>query len=510
MDDPNRSSLELLLSISRELSSTLNLNEVLEKIARLSAESLGAERCALVALDADGKPSAAEFVSHGETLAFSEPGIVSTLEHGLAGWVLRTGRAALVTNTGTDERWLVRPDDLSENTGEKSALCVPLSAREQVVGVMTIVHPVPGFFNEEHLALLQAIGTQAGMFLHNAMLFGSLEQVTYRYRELFNDNLLPLLITDREGIIVESNRQAERLLELESPGPGKNLFSVLAPGVELPEGNGLPRIFETSISRSQASIPIEANVHGVNIDGKALLQWTLIDLTDRKALDGLRDDLMAMVYHDLRTPLANIISSLDLVEAYMTPDAEPVLTTAYGIASRSARRLQRTLLSLLDAYRMEAGEMALQMGDVNMAELIADAMEIAAPLIENRRQTLHQRIDSLPPQIKGDPDILQRVLTNLLENASKYTPSEGEVWIGANCTENWVKLWVQDSGPGIPTEARESIFAKFTQLQPERSPKGYGIGLTFCRLAVQAHGGRIWVESPGGQGSRFVFTLPYK
>lgn len=102
------------------------------------------------------------------------------------------------------------------------------------------------------------------------------------------------------------------------------------------------------------------------------------------------------------------------------------------------------------------------------------------------------------------------MLINLLENASKYSPVQSSLEIGATSDEDWVKLWVQDNGPGIPEERRDYIFEKFARLQPNQFPKGVGLGLAFCQLAVQSHGGKIWVESPPAQGSRFVFTLPKK
>jgi signal transduction histidine kinase len=107
-----------------------------------------------------------------------------------------------------------------------------------------------------------------------------------------------------------------------------------------------------------------------------------------------------------------------------------------------------------------------------------------------------------------DEDMARRVLINILENGIKFTPAHGSLCIEVEPEDDWVRFSVQDSGPGIPMEARDKIFKKFVRLQTERFAKGMGLGLAFCRLAVQAHGGRIWVESPPGEGSKFSFTLP--
>jgi signal transduction histidine kinase len=107
-----------------------------------------------------------------------------------------------------------------------------------------------------------------------------------------------------------------------------------------------------------------------------------------------------------------------------------------------------------------------------------------------------------------DQDMVRRVVTNLLENASKYSPSGCNIEIGAHQHDDLVYIWVQDHGQGIPASEHERIFDKFTRLKTENGPKGLGLGLAYCRLAIQAHGGKIWVESELGVGSRFIFTLP--
>jgi signal transduction histidine kinase len=106
-----------------------------------------------------------------------------------------------------------------------------------------------------------------------------------------------------------------------------------------------------------------------------------------------------------------------------------------------------------------------------------------------------------------DEDMARRVLINLMENSSKFTPTEGEIRVGAKHEGEWVQLWVSDTGPGIAPADQEHVFDKFTRLRGSNKP-GLGIGLTFCRLAVVGHGGRIWIESDSGKGAVFHFTFP--
>jgi two-component system sensor histidine kinase KdpD len=104
--------------------------------------------------------------------------------------------------------------------------------------------------------------------------------------------------------------------------------------------------------------------------------------------------------------------------------------------------------------------------------------------------------------------MIRRVLINLMENVSKFTPPEGKVELGAKRDGDWVQVWVADNGPGIPFADQDRIFDKFTRLKGEEGPSGLGVGLAFCRLAVQGHGGRVWVESKPGHGAKFLLNLP--
>jgi signal transduction histidine kinase len=117
----------------------------------------------------------------------------------------------------------------------------------------------------------------------------------------------------------------------------------------------------------------------------------------------------------------------------------------------------------------------------------------------------------LPPELPPvlvDAEMVRRVLINLLENATKYTPPSSTIILGASQRPGEVELWVRDNGPGIPTGEQERIFEKYTRVDLPNRPRGLGLGLAFCRLAVEMHGGRIWVESEPGQGACFRFTLP--
>lgn len=681
--DRTRALLELLYNISRELATVIDLRSVLQRVLFQAMENVGGERASIVVLDDTGRPMDATIV-YGRTYhEHTTQQLRETVDRGLAGWVVRNRKAALVPDTSRDERWLRREDDSAEKTGAKSAICVPLLARERLVGVLTVVHSLPNAFGPEHLELMQAIADQAGIAvlnarlynesqrqarvmtalaegavtinaslrldevlqrilnqtmqalqvsgvalaliepatgelvfraaagpmagdlrgrrvrpgegvagrvaregrgviipspeqdrrflpdahlaglqvralacapiqfqgrvigviealnplsgafdpdallvmtgigslagstIQNALLFERMQAAQQRYRELFEDSIDPILISDWNGHILEANRRAAQLSGYTSEELRGMRVDQLhevnreRTGPSFEQTVAQDCVYESTLrKRDGGSLPVEVHVRRVEFESAASLQWILRDISERKRLDALRDDLTAMVYHDLRSPLANIVSSLDLLGGMLPPEQSEQAQAMLNIATHSAARLQRLLSALLDINRLEAGQPIANQQTADPAALIQDALRDVRPAIENRRQVIRVELAPRLPLVWVDTDMIRRVLINLLENAAKFTPQEGKIEIGARSAGEWVELWVRDTGAGIPAADQERIFEKFTRLRGKDSPGGLGIGLAFCRLAVQGHGGRIWVESQPGQGARFAFTLP--
>jgi NtrC-family two-component system sensor histidine kinase KinB len=680
--DTTRASLELLYNVSRELASALDLRAVLQSVLSLSLANVGGERGSIVVLDDQGQPVDAAIVYQNRILTHTTQQLRETVEHGLAGWVVKNSQPALVPDTSRDKRWLRRADDAADRSGAKSAICVPLRAREKLVGVLTVVHPIPNSFSQDQFALLQAIADQAGVAIlngrlfeesqrqarvmtalaqnavtlnaslrleevlqgileqtaralgvevvalglidearqnvifqaasgsggqhflgiripfgeglagkvardgdalvsiepqpgevypipslelhalacapvrahsriigvleavnpltggfdpdallvltgigslagtaiQNAQLYERLEATHQRYRELFEDSIDPILITDWQGRLLEANRRAVAVIGL-SPGELQDLTiqevhqaneDKLGAGFANLRGDETITYESILFARTGRQIPVQVYARMARFEEAENLQWILRDITERKDLEELREDLLAMIYHDLRSPLANVVSSLDVLTSMMTPESNPAVKSVLNIAIRSTDRIQRLINSLLDIRRLEAGQPLANQQETAPAELIREAADTVRPVLESRQQELRIEVDEGLPVLLADADMLRRVLINLLENAGKFTPSGGHISIGARQDEGEVTIWVQDTGSGIPPDERERIFDKFSRLQTESGPKGFGLGLAFCRMAVEAHGGKIWVESELGQGSRFIFTLPVR
>lgn len=522
MTDYTRASLELLYNVSRELTSALDLHTVLTRVLFLSTSNVQAERGTVIVLDDHMRPVDAAIVVEGRLIPSTVEGVKETLEQGLAGWVLRERQPALVPDTRSDSRWLRRPDDAIERSGAKSAICVPILVRETLVGVLTLVHATPNTFDQEHLALLKAIADQAGIAIYNARLYETLQATNRRYHELFEDSIDPILVTNMEGKIQEINLQAAQVSGLSREELQSSLiWDLQTVSAEWLEENKAAIQANQTVNcvtdfhpRGRKAIPVEIYVRKISFGGEDLLQWIVRDITERKQLDRLRDDLSAMIYHDLRSPLSNIVSSLDMLHSLLPQGEDQGLQQVLSIALRSSDRLQRLINSLLDINRLEAGQEITDRKRVKVEPLVSEALEAVQPITSTRHQKAILEFDENLPDLLIDEDMIRRVLINLLENASKFTNIEGRIYVGARPEGNWVRLWVRDTGPGIPEGAQEIIFNKFSHFQSERVPnseripKGLGLGLAFCKLAVQAHGGQIGVESKMGTGSCFYFIVP--
>ena len=229
-------------------------------------------------------------------------------------------------------------------------------------------------------------------------------------------------------------------------------------------------------------------------------------------LEEQRDSLTHMIVHDLRTPLCSVISGLQTmpVMGELNSDQEEMM----AIALEGGQVLLGMINGLLDVDKMESGAMQLDKVVLDARALLASATGQVAQLASSSNLTLKDISDEELTFFEGDEDVLRRVLVNLLGNAIKFTPAGGTVTTSATVAQGgkFLLFSVSDTGEGIPTEAFARIFEKFGQVESRQSGRlmSTGLGLTFCKLAVEAHGGRIDVDSTAGEGSCFFFTIPLK
>lgn len=290
--------------------------------------------------------------------------------------------------------------------------------------------------------------------------------------------------------VLEINRQRFDQLLRETPSVSRSIMELLS-----------SRLRKVSQERSTGELSEKRLSREVSF-----LQSEKQRLED---LQRLRQETTELIIHDLRNPLSSIAVSLKMISLMLPEEALKANQGILSIAQASCDRMQRLVESLLEVSRLETGEVRFQMQSVKLAEMIDEIIRRTA-ILARPGTTLRSVIEPELPPALADREKIDRVIMNLLDNALKYAPEGGQIIVSANRRgEGYLQVSVTDDGPGIPLEERVRIFERFAQIpngQPRR--RGFGLGLTYCRLAVEGHGGKIWVE-PGddGRGSRFIFTL---
>lgn len=506
--------MEALAESAAYINETLEQEKVLDRILDQISRGLNAEIASLALID----PEKTELVFKAATGVNRDKLIGQHIkkDQGVAGWVVQQGQAVIVPDTGSDPRYYPMVKDGDSYRIEAMAVA-PIFMQGEVIGILEALNPEKPF-TQDALTFLQGIGNLAGTAIEHARLFQEVNLAHSRYRQLFEDNVSPILITDWEGHILESNRQVELMTgfteaelvkmnvhhfhQVNWKEVGRD-FSGVAGGEIVS--------YESSIYPSEGQeTAVEVFIRKVVIGNNERLQWIMQDITERKNMDKLRNDLIHMIYHDLRSPLANVVSSLDLISNMVDPEEDPAFKSIVEIAMRSTERVQRLASSLLEASMMEAGQRIGNPKKVTLNELLNEAAYAIKPIITSKSQLLDFKLPGTSLSVMVDEDMIKRVVINLMENACKYSPEGSTIILGANRKDSWVEVWIKDSGRGISEEDQKSIFEKYTRAREGATgyTKGLGLGLAYCKLAVENHGGKIWVESQMGKGSRFAFTLP--
>jgi signal transduction histidine kinase len=221
-------------------------------------------------------------------------------------------------------------------------------------------------------------------------------------------------------------------------------------------------------------------------------------------------DLVNMIVHDLKTPLSIIITSLELLRTDLAEGMSPAQHDLLEGAARSSRQLQQLVANMLEVQYLESGRMLTRPQPVDTAQILAQATNDVKLLAEWKQIDLHLDLPNNLPRVYADTELTGRVLLNLLDNALRFAPQEGQVGVTAHAGERAVTVSISDNGPGIPAGQHDHLFQRFSQMGSGSHDGGVsvGLGLAFCKLAVEAQGGHIWLESNGGPGTKFRFTLP--
>lgn len=533
--------LATLNDISAAVTSSLNTQEIYHMVVQKLNEYFRVEAGSL--LMRDEQTGDLEFVMTLEAGVEKLVGMRVPRGEGVVGYVAEKQRYAIVTEPEEDPRFYRK---ISEETGypPRSILCVPMVVKGHTIGVIEMLNKRDSDFTEEDANRLMRMATTIGVAIENARLFQEVATGRDRLEAILNSNNDGILMADPHGVVVTANPKAAQILQTDQRTVlGEQLSEALntlrrrAIDINVPpwlndhDNPHTPEIVEIELGGSslnyirQLLLPVR-DTCGTTIGQLVLLQ----DISKERELTQLREDYTGMLVHDLRAPLTAIMNGIMMVRRGLGGPVSEQQDELLSIAYQSSVSMLEMVNTLLDISRMEQGRMTLTKEPFSLYEAIEETMGRLRASAEGRRILLRQEIPSGLPLLEADQDKVVRVLQNLLDNAIKYSPTGGEILIGTARVSlspygesdqasslpvtlpdlsggEWQVFWVRDQGPGIPPQYQERIFEKFGQIRG-RKVRGTGLGLTFCKLAVESHGGRIWVESTEGEGSTFALVLP--
>lgn len=277
-----------------------------------------------------------------------------------------------------------------------------------------------------------------------------------------------------------------------------------------------------AIEGDDSSVPVESRVKKKD-DSEVDMLWSVHwskaektffcvahDVTERKQIERMKREFVAMVSHDLRTPLTSIQGFLNLLQVGALGELSESGQQNLTIADNSISRLIKLVSDLLDMERLESGKMDLSLANVPVKEMLAESANAVETFAEEQGVTIE--IEPTDLSVVADSDRIIQVLVNLISNAVKFSPRDSTITLSAKGGEESIRINVKDEGRGIPAEYVDSVFERFKQVKKSdaKNRKGSGLGLAICKAIVEKHGGQIGVESEEGKGSTFWFSLPKK
>lgn len=524
--------LQALETISRELTSTLDLDRLFQVILDRAMEYTGATAGSLFLFNIE-RDCLALTASRGYPPGV--PSCLSVTDRSITVRVHQTGQAAFVPDVRHDPDYA----DMTGNT--LSQLSIPIAREAKTLGVITLESSVLDGFSQDDASFVSQMAAQAAVAIDNARLFSRVTEGRDLIVAVLNSTREGVLMIEGNGRVALANPPLEEMLGIKRRDViGQQLTDLIArPDMAIAERLGYaPEVLLDLLENISAGRMVIApkQTYQVNTptprffdrSGTPVLDedirvigWviTLRDITEEKDIEEVREELSRMIIHDLRSPMTAVLGSLRLIEDLAVPaDKSGIISRALEVSTRSSQRLLALVDSMLDISKMEAGQMTFDLKPHSLRAIAQNAITSLDSLATEQEIVLLNQVPPDLPLLRIDQDKVMRVFTNLIDNSLKFTPSGGQIALGAfveespprrGVTRRFAICQVLDTGPGIPDEYRERIFDRFAQVKGRKGRRaGSGLGLAFCKLAVEAQGGRIWVENRPEGGSAFSFTLP--
>jgi len=508
IDDQKRAeeAQRFLGEASSLLGSSLDYHSTLASVAQLAVPAI-ADWCAIEIVE-DGELRELE-VAHADS---NKVPLARELrrrypqQHAGSARVIESGRAELFPDITDESLREVAVDEvhleLLRELGLRSVIIVPMTVRERVFGTITLVTSESDrLYGERDLALAEDVGRRAAVAIENARLYRQSQEEAQAVRVLaaIGDGVA---LVDQDGVVRLWNPAAEDISGVaEAQALGRRLDD-LVPGWHATE-SGRPETVPLEVDGREVWLSIS----GVRFDDGIV--YAFRDLTHERALESMRQDLVATVSHELRTPLAAIYGAAVTLRREDVQLEEELQRRLLQIVVDESERLSEIVNDLLLASQLDSGRLPVTIEATDARTLAKSVVESARAHLPNGT-TIRLRAPAKLPRVAADPGQLHQVLGNLVENAVKYSPRGGKIELVLEARPDTIRFAVTDPGLGIPAAEHRRIFEKFYRLDPDMTHGvgGTGLGLYICRELVRRVGGKIWVDSREGEGSTFYVELP--
>lgn len=511
--------LHRLLEVNKIINSTLDLEKLLTIIVEQASELAKAETGSLILID----PQTQELVFNialGEQAEQIKQIRLKPWE-GIAGWVAQEGKSLIVNDAENDPRWSARVDTKT-SFRTHSILCVPLKIKEKVIGVMEVINKkVHNTFNEDDQHIMEALAAQVAVAMENARLFKEVKEKKEQIETVFKGMSDGAILTDSEYLILMANVAALRFLNVKSTDAiGRSVLEFLQN--EFVFSVGLKQIRGSSVS-FEMKRKVGKNFFLQNVTTKLvdernnILGYIVLlrDISELKKEDILKQNFISLISHKLKTPLTSILGFTSLLQMNNNgsrPNDE-LLHNALSAITTQSQHLNALVSELITFTMLESEAIEIALTKVDMDLLRQDLAEYfklklgASDGIFTVDDSWQKVADFCADETK-----IKEVFKHLIANALCFNSKEHKLVTLAvkDTVEDRYEFTVGDNGPGIPPEEQEKIFQKFYQIEENFTGQveGAGLGLALVRKIVEAHGGKIWVESRINEGSAFIFTVP--
>lgn len=535
--------LSLIETIAQQISASLNRERLIRNVLKAAINASGADLAALALVT----PQNTLRIIHMQLIddEWRDYEVMTEMNVGLTGKVLQTGAPMIVTNNLREKGYVSPiPDDsnITQKPAFLSSVLVPLFQDQNAIGVLNVESLSIDFFNEDHLEFFKSLGGHTIISIQNANLLAErqnqIEQISANNNQLqaiLDSTRDGVILINRDGMLMKSNRSAEEMLRVPLREDDNQHFTQLLWGEygldndkenaslaqTLTEMRRILRSEPDMLTTTPFELHRDGQVRYIRMVGSPVRDsqnhiigrlLTLHDITEERLLAKYRQNITRMMVHDLRGPLGSVISGITFANSLITDDIDPTIPEVLNISLNNAQDLLELVENILDIYKLQAGQLPLKRMDVDVQQIVNAAHSALTASMQDAEIQFKPEIEANLPRLFVDSNIIRRVLINLLDNAVRYSPTGGEVRLIIRRVNNTLEILVADSGQGIPLNEQDRIFDEFHQVKenvPKRGSKGSGLGLTFCKLAIEAHGGTIHIASQSPlSGACFVITLP--